>query len=53
MFVLIPGDGLRCVGGPCFILMIKSLIRFTSHGRKKSWPFHNLESSSLCTISNY
>lgn len=28
MFVLIPREGLRCVGGPCLILMIKSLIRF-------------------------
>lgn len=30
MFVLVPREGLRCVGGPCFILMIKSLIRFAS-----------------------
>lgn len=30
LFVLIPRQGLRCVGGPCFILMIKNLIRFTS-----------------------
>lgn len=52
MFVLIPREGLRCVGGPCFILIIKSLIRFTSHGRKKSLSFHNLGSSSLCTISS-